>query len=42
MSKGNVAELFAAAPKQAGVGRVYGAAGDSLNAITEAMLRRAG
>ncbi len=37
MSKGNIAELVVAALKQAGVGRVYGVAGDSLNAITEAM-----
>ena len=36
MSK-NVAELFVAALRQAGVKRVYGVAGDSLNAITDAL-----
>jgi len=37
MSKTNVAELIVRALQQAGVERVYGLVGDSLNAITEAL-----
>ena len=37
MSKSNIADLLVAAIKQAGVRRVYGIAGDSLNALTEAI-----
>ncbi len=37
MSKFNIADLVVAAIKQAGVKRVYGIAGDSLNALTESI-----
>ena len=37
MSKSNIADLVVAAIKQAGVKRVYGIAGDSLNALTESI-----
>ncbi len=37
MSKSNIADLVVAAIKQAGVKRVYGLAGDSLNALTESI-----
>ncbi len=37
MSKSTIADLLVAAIKQAGVKRVYGLAGDSLNALTEAI-----
>ena len=37
MSKPNIADLLVAAIKQAGVKRVYGIAGDSLNALTESI-----
>lgn len=37
MSRSNIADLIVAAIKQAGVKRVYGIAGDSLNAVTESI-----
>ncbi len=37
MSKSSIADLVVAAIKQAGVKRVYGLAGDSLNALTESI-----
>ncbi len=37
MSKSTIADLLVAAIKQAGVKRVYGLAGDSLNALTESI-----
>jgi pyruvate dehydrogenase (quinone) len=39
MAHGTVADLLVQAVKQAGVRRIYGIAGDSLNAITEAVRR---
>ena len=42
MSKQNVADLVIAALYQAGVRRIYGVAGDSLNAITEALRKHGG
>jgi pyruvate dehydrogenase (quinone) len=41
MRKSNVADLLIEALHQAGVERIYGIAGDSLNAITEALRKRA-
>ena len=41
MSKSNVAALLVEALRQAGVSRIYGVAGDSLNAITEEVRKRA-
>src|SRR3954469_2851190 len=40
MAINNVADLFVATLEQAGVKRIYGIVGDSLNAITEALRRR--
>jgi pyruvate dehydrogenase (quinone) len=42
MSKQNVADLVIAALYQAGVRRIYGVAGDSLNALTEALRQHGG
>ncbi len=42
MSKQNVADLVIAALYQAGVRRIYGVAGDSLNALTEALRKHGG
>ena len=39
---GNVADLIADTLLQAGVGRIYGVVGDSLNGLTEALRRRPG
>ncbi|PJN94038.1 ubiquinone-dependent pyruvate dehydrogenase, partial [Amaricoccus sp. HAR-UPW-R2A-40] len=36
----NVAELFVETLERAGVGRIYGVVGDSLNALTEALRQR--
>jgi pyruvate dehydrogenase (quinone) len=36
----NVADLFVATMEQAGVNRIYGIVGDSLNGLTEALRRR--
>ena len=40
MAINNVADLFVATLEQAGVKRIYGIVGDSLNAFTEALRRR--
>src|SRR5438445_3422681 len=40
MAINNVADLFVATLEQAGVKRIYGIVGDSLNALTEALRRR--
>src|SRR6478672_8255574 len=40
MAINNIADLFVATLEQAGVKRIYGIVGDSLNAITEALRRR--
>jgi pyruvate dehydrogenase (quinone) len=40
MANGNVADLFVATLEQAGVKRIYGIVGDSLNGLTEALRRR--
>ena len=40
MSNSNIAEFIVAALRQAGVRRVYGIAGDSLNAVTEAIRKQ--
>jgi len=40
MASNNVADLFVATLEQAGVKRIYGIVGDSLNAFTEALRRR--
>src|SRR5882762_4478933 len=40
MAIGNVADLFVATLEQAGVKRIYGIVGDSLNGLTEALRRR--
>ncbi|MBT2826955.1 ubiquinone-dependent pyruvate dehydrogenase, partial [Staphylococcus coagulans] len=40
MAINNVAELFVATLEQAGVKRIFGIVGDSLNAFTEALRRR--
>ena len=40
MPSANISELFVDILEQAGVGRVYGVVGDSLNGITEALRRR--
>jgi pyruvate dehydrogenase (quinone) len=40
MTMSNVADLFAATIEQAGVKRIFGIAGDSLNGLTEARRRR--
>ncbi|MET3993677.1 thiamine pyrophosphate-dependent acetolactate synthase large subunit-like protein [Bradyrhizobium sp. S3.9.2] len=40
MAINNVADLFVATLEQAGVKRIYGIVGDSLNGLTEALRRR--
>ena len=40
MAINNVADLFVATLEQAGVKRIYGIVGDSLNGFTEALRRR--
>src|SRR6201990_2226396 len=40
MAINNIADLFVATLEQAGVKRIYGIVGDSLNALTEALRRR--
>ena len=40
MAINNVADLFVATLEQAGVKRIYGVVGDSLNGLTEALRRR--
>ena len=40
MAIGNVADLFVATLEQAGVKRIYGIVGDSLNGLTEALRKR--
>jgi pyruvate dehydrogenase (quinone) len=40
MTMSNVADLFAATIEQAGVKRIFGIVGDSLNGLTEALRRR--
>ena len=42
MSSSNIAHLIVAALRQSGVKRVYGIAGDSLNAVTEALRKEPG
>ena len=40
MAINNIADLFVATLEQAGVKRIYGVVGDSLNGLTEALRRR--